>query len=505
MKNSKRYDFIILGGGLGGLVSAALLSKNGHSVLVLEKNQQMGGSLQIFSRDKRIFDTGVHYIGGLKKGQNLHSLFDYLGIMENLNLEQMDSKYDLIHFNNETQYYAHSQGHEEFVNNLSKDFPDERENLQNYINTVKEVCDSFPFYRLKYFETDYFNNLSATKNAYDTISSFTKNEKLRNILAGSGLLYGGVRDKTPFYVHALVVNSFIESAHRCIKGGSQIAIQLAKKIRENGGELVKKCTIVSAEYEGKNIRCVVDENGNKYFAENFISNIYPKQSLNIFGEDHFRKAYVNRIKNLENTVSSYSVHLALKPNTIKYKNHNIYHFNSDSVWDHEKYNGQDWPVSYLVSMSPSKENQKWADSISILLYMRYEEVEPWANTFNTIDNKSNRDEAYQNFKKNKEKAVIEDLKKLFPDIEEAIYSVYSSSPLTFRDYIGTEDGNLYGVLKDSNNPLKTMISHKTKVPNLYFTGQNLNLHGVLGVTISAFLTCLNFLDQESVMNEINEK
>ena len=76
MQENKHYDFIILGSGMGGLTAAAVLAKNGYQVLVLEKNHQIGGSLQVFSRDKCVFDTGVHYIGGLDKGENLYQLFN---------------------------------------------------------------------------------------------------------------------------------------------------------------------------------------------------------------------------------------------------------------------------------------------------------------------------------------------------------------------------------------------------------------------------------------------
>lgn len=81
-KYSKKYDVVIVGSGLGGLVSAIILAKEGKKVCVLEKNQQFGGNLQTFARDKQIFDTGIHYIGALDKGQNLYKYFSYIGIME---------------------------------------------------------------------------------------------------------------------------------------------------------------------------------------------------------------------------------------------------------------------------------------------------------------------------------------------------------------------------------------------------------------------------------------
>ena len=79
MKYKEHYDVVIVGSGLAGLVSAIILAKEGKSVCVLEKNNQYGGNLQTFVRNKTIFDTGVHYIGGLTEGQNLHQYFSYFG------------------------------------------------------------------------------------------------------------------------------------------------------------------------------------------------------------------------------------------------------------------------------------------------------------------------------------------------------------------------------------------------------------------------------------------
>jgi all-trans-retinol 13,14-reductase len=63
------FDAVIIGSGMGGLVSADLLGREGFKVCVIEKNQQIGGSLQTYVRDKVIFDSGVHYLGGLDKAK----------------------------------------------------------------------------------------------------------------------------------------------------------------------------------------------------------------------------------------------------------------------------------------------------------------------------------------------------------------------------------------------------------------------------------------------------
>ncbi|MBQ7517928.1 MAG: NAD(P)-binding protein, partial [Bacteroidales bacterium] len=65
---------VIIGGGLGGLFTGAILSKEGMQVTVLEKNAIIGGGLQSFQRFGVLFDTGMHIIGGMQEGGNIRRL-----------------------------------------------------------------------------------------------------------------------------------------------------------------------------------------------------------------------------------------------------------------------------------------------------------------------------------------------------------------------------------------------------------------------------------------------
>ena len=55
---------VIIGAGLGGLFTGALLAKEGFKVTILEKNATIGGGLQTFQRFGEAFDTGMHIVGG---------------------------------------------------------------------------------------------------------------------------------------------------------------------------------------------------------------------------------------------------------------------------------------------------------------------------------------------------------------------------------------------------------------------------------------------------------
>ncbi|HOV10850.1 MAG TPA: NAD(P)-binding protein, partial [Bacteroidales bacterium] len=70
-----KFDVIIIGSGLGGLQCGYILSREGMKVCILEQHSQIGGCLQNFTRDNCLFDTGVHFIGGLDEGQVLNRYF----------------------------------------------------------------------------------------------------------------------------------------------------------------------------------------------------------------------------------------------------------------------------------------------------------------------------------------------------------------------------------------------------------------------------------------------
>jgi len=72
---------------------------------------------------------------------------------------------------------------------------------------------------------------------------------------------------------------------------------------------------------------------------------------------------------------------------------------------------------------------------------------------------------------------------------EASPTIFTSTPLTWRDYTLTPLGSAFGLRKDSRQPLLTILSPRTPIPNLLLTGQNLMLHGLEGVTMTALQTC----------------
>lgn len=498
-----QYDIVIIGSGMGGLVCADILGREGYKVCVLEKNRQVGGSLQTYVRDKVIFDSGVHYLGGLSEGQNLYQVFKYLGLIGKLKLQRMDADaFDKIKFEGDDKEYVHAQGYENFIRQLLKEFPAEEKALRLYCDKIKEVCSKFPLYNLRTGGDIYEKTTVLELDTKTFIQSITNNKKLQAVLVGSNMLYVLQSEKTPFYVHAMILNSYIESSWKCVDGGSVISKLMVQNIRNHGGEILRNSEVKKIVVDDGKVVSVQLANGNHIYGKHFISNMHPVATLEMTETDLIKSAYRSRVKNLENSIGGFVVNIVLKKDSLPYHRSNFYFNKEEHIWSLTEYTDENWPLSYAVFFSASSKTNEFAESMTILAYMKYEEVKEWEGTFNTVSAEAGRGESYDAFKKRKAEKLIDLVEKQFPGLRDSMVSYYTATPLSYRDYIGNHDGSMYGIVKDHRNPLKTFISPRTKLPNLYLTGQNLNLHGILGATMSGLVTCVAFLGNDDIVEKI---
>lgn len=498
----KEYDVVIIGSGLGGLLCGYVLAEEGKSVCILEKNAQIGGNLQTFKRDKVKFDSGVHYIGGLDKGQALYPFFRYFNLMDNVEKDLLDKDaYDVITFENDNVHYPHGQGYENFVQQLLKHFPNEEKGLRKYCGEIQRICEKFEWYNLDrdYTETDEMGafNLSARQ----VIASCTSDQKLQQILAGSNLLYAGDGESSPFYIHALILDSYIGSAYK-LKHSDQISKQLRKDIKKMGGHIFIDSEVIKINNTPKFVEYVELAGGETVKGTQFISNIHPTQTFRLLNTEGLRKVNVNRMMQLENTTSAFILYIKLKPNTFKFSNCNRYHFIDEDVWNAHRYNTDNWLKALAIFNSRPHSQTVYAHTLTVMAYMKYEDVKKWEDSFNTTLSESERSDEYVKFKKERAEEMIVALSKIYPDFDNCIESYYTATPLTQRDYTGAIEGGLYGIKKDFNAPVKSFISANTKLDNLFLTGQNVILHGVLGVTISAMVTCQFILGKKYMLDKL---
>lgn len=495
------YDIVIVGSGLGGLICGYVLSKEGYSVCIVEKNHHIGGCLQTFKRDNCIFDTGMHYVGSMNEGQLLWHFFKYFDLIGKVKMKKMDEDvFDLMHVAGEEYKYA--QGYDNFINTLLQYFPKEKKALDAYINKFKEIRQSLGNYMLDDYDSSNMNSLKYySVNTFDFIKSITSDLKLQNVLGASNSFHSGKTESSPLYVHAIINNSFLEGSWRFVDGGDQIANGLANSIIANGGVIMKNAKVKKFVMNPADefVESIEIENHEPVYGKYFISNMHPVETFNKLESKLIRKVYLNRLKSIENTISIFSLYIVLKENSFKYFNYNYYHYKyGQSTWGPDVYDSIEWPGGYMFYTPASSKSDVYADCISVMTYMKYDELKQWENT--TIEKRGSE---YLEFKRKKAEQLLDLLEERFPGLRNCIKSYYTSTPLTYRDYTATVNGSMYGMMKDCNHPLNSFITPKTKIPNLFLTGQNINLHGVLGVSMGAMMTCANFVGLRYLFNKVN--
>ncbi len=450
---------VIIGAGLSGLVTGYLLSKYGDRVTLLEHDAHPGGCLQSFYREGIRFDTGFHYVGGLADNNPMHYFFKELDL---LSLPWIKQEGQEVHIGQET--YTMPCGHEEFYRTLSDRFPHEKEGLHRYLETFREITscpisETMPFWE---------------RGAWDFLSSTIQDPELRNILSGASLIVELDRKTLPLFAYAEILNSFICSTHRLAQGGQPIIDHLSAGILSYGGQIYCNATVRRIVEREGSVAGVELADGQSISADLVISSINPALTMQLLGDDSsMRKVFRRRMSSLKNSMGCFTLNIKLKEHSIPLRNLPVYvHHRGADTWN------LDTPEIHHVLMHYYPEQ----NAIDLISPVSWERVREWDTP------QGNNSEGYLQYKEQKARECLDVASLAIPGIHDAVDRYWSSTPLTWKRYLNSYNGSSYGVIKDINSLETTLLQPRTPLNGLYLTGQSMILHGIMGTTISAFLT-----------------
>lgn len=457
------HDVLIIGSGLGGLECGALLAKRGFKVLVLEGSNQPGGCMQSFRRGGLHYDTGLHYVGGLAQGGAMHEAFAELGLLD-LPWQRMDEDFDHVIIGG--RHFAFHQGYEAFVEGLAKDFPHQREALQSYVQRLQNITAE-----------------DMDVCAYDYLQETFSDELLLNVVSAAAMKTELRKESLPLFNFAHTCSSFIESSWRLKGDGNLLVRKLISTIEEVGGEVRTNSKVVRLTEKDGRISSAVCADGQTYEAEYFISDIHPAVLCDLLeGCPSVRKAFRRRMTFGENTCGMFTAQLSIKPESLRYFAHNVFVYDKPNVWTMTEEND---PVKgVMISARVPEDGSDNLRQIDLLTPMPWQECQAWAET-----KVGHRGEDYKAFCQQKTKECIRLAEQYIPGLSEMVEQCYTSTPLTYRDYLGSPEGGAFGMRKDCRCSMLSFHSVSTPLPNLLLTGQSIILPGIEGVTMTAFETC----------------
>ena len=347
-------NVVIIGGGLGGLFTGAILAKEGYRVTVLEKNATIGGGLQTFRRMGEDFDTGMHVIAGMRPGGTIRRICDYLGITPQMQLRDVDDDCaDELFFLEDRATYRIGCGRQGFVDSLVKSFPGCRDELTAYVDALYRMTGAIDLFNLRPAPSVLTEMPPQALMAADAfIAQYIHDPRLRSVLAYMNPLYGGQAGRTPAYVHAIVSVLYLQGASRFVDGSSHTADLLAKVITDNGGLVLPHDAVTTIDVEDHEVKAVTTKSGKVYHADTFISDIHPSALFQLIHGKAFTKAYTERVKQIPETISAFSLYLKMRPASFPYINHSVYLMSRyDDIWNFSR-EDRPWPLGLLMMTPP---------------------------------------------------------------------------------------------------------------------------------------------------------
>jgi all-trans-retinol 13,14-reductase len=178
----------------------------------------------------------------------------------------------------------------------------------------------------------------------------------------------------------------------------------------------------------------------------------------------------------------FTAQFKLKPGALRYFAHNVFVYDKPNVWTMTEDND---PVKgVMISARVPEDDSDELRQIDLLTPMPWYECEPWIET-----KVGRRGDDYKAFCQKKTEQCVALAEQYIPNLHEMVEQCYTSTPLTYRDYLGSPEGGAFGLRKDCRTSMLSFHSVGTPLSNLLLTGQSIILPGIEGVTMTAFETC----------------
>ncbi len=499
------YDVICIGSGMGCQAAAAVLSKEGKKVLVLERHYTAGGYTHVFKRRGYEWDVGIHYIGEVNREISVvRKLFDYV-TDGNLKWAGMGEVYDRIVIGD--KIYDFRKGVQNYKDQLKSYFPSEEKAIDRYVNLVFEVSKASRKYYLEKALPGFLQRVIggsyrkkylqyARRTTLSVLRELTGNEELIKVLTGQYGDYGLPPSRSSFVMHASISKHYFLGGNFPIGGSTQIMETIAPVIEENGGTILTNAEVDHIIIERNQAGGVKMLDGNTFTANQIISgtgvfNTYgklipPKAAEQIGLQD--------QLKRVTPSVGHICLYIGLNgsPEELKLPKANYWIYPNDLDHDgcverYQKDLNAPFPVVYISF--PAAKDPTWTErypgksTIDIITMMPYEAFRKWEE-----DPWKKRGDDYEQLKEEFAQRLLEELYSREPQLKGKVDYYELSTPVTTRHFMNYQQGELYGIDHDPNRYLQRFLQPRTPIKNLFLTGQDIVTAGVAGALYAGYLT-----------------
>ena len=445
------YDVVVIGSGLGGLTSANILARQGHSVLLLEHHYQLGGMATWFKRrGGHIFDISLHGfpIGMIKSCRKYwtQDIADSIVQLKGIRFENPQ-------FSVRTTFDRH-----DFTDILTSRFGVPLENVEGFFTRARSM-------------NFYDDQSTTTGQLFEEF--FPGRDDVVRLLMEPITYANGSTLEDPAITYGIVFSNFMSKGVYTFQGGTDALVgKMKEEMIRNGVDLRIRTLVEKIEVDpNRQVQAVV-VNGRRIRCRAVVSNANLKSTiLRITGEDHFDKQFVEDTKAVRLNSSSCQVYMALKPGEGF----------DDSVGDllfHSEHNGFD--IDAILS--------KHVSSRTFSFY--YPNTRPGSDRWLIVSSTNARykdwadlsAEDYTAAKHDLQETTLDCLEQYVPDVRAKLDHVEVATPRTFEHYTRHIAGSSFGTKFEGLQVSKDLPQ---QIRGLFHAGS-------VGIIMSGWLGAVNY-------------
>lgn len=475
------YDAIIVGSGMGGLVTATQLAAKGARVLVLERYTIPGGSAGFFEREGYRFDVGASMIFGFGRQGTTNLLTRALEAVD-VSLDTIPDPVQIHYHLPEGLEVKVHRDYEKFLQELGDRFPEQREGIRRFYDECWQVFDSLnamellsleePGYLLRSFVNHPIACLRLARylpsNVGDVARRHLCDPQLLKFIDMECYCWSVVpAAMTPTINAGMVFSDRHYGGINYPKGGvGQIAQKLVEGLEKAGSEIRYKSRVCEIVLENGRAVGVKLATGEVYRGKRIISNATRwdtfEKLLPAAQMPPQEKGWRDRY---QKSPSFLSLHLGVDGAAVP-GGTECHHILLEA-WERMEAEQGTIFLSIPTLLDPSLAPEGY--------HIFHAFTPSWMENWQGL---SARD--YQEKKEAAAAGVIERLEGIFPGLEAAIDYQEVGTPRTHRRFLGRDDGTYGPIPRRKLLGLLGMPFNRTAVPGLYcvgdstFPGQGLN-------------------------------
>lgn len=469
----REWDVITIGSGLGALMAAAKLSKEGLRCLVLEQHYVAGGYAHHFPRKKKgalyLFDVALHQTGRLKAGQEMYEWFADVGILDRIEVVDNEIVCRSV-FPEQGLDLCIPVDADDYRALLKERFPADAEGIDRFFEIMFAIPRELPTLK-KAGKDPSIDPFEAAPNAMrymsgtlkDVFDDTVRDPLLRALLAQLWSYLGLPPGEVSAIYFALMWQSMHTGVHYIRGGGQALSNALCAVIEERGGAVKLRTMVDKIVVRDGRAAGVRTANGDDFEANYIISNASTIATYNrLLDPEHVPAGVRERINALPVSTSIIQAYVGIDGDAaaLGLKEHELFlnrTVDPDAEWKRVQAGEYEGLSCLLANHSTANRDAcppgKSVIEAAILADGRY-----WIGL---------PAEEYAAKKAAVTEYLLDQIAEYIPDIRDRVEVIEVGTPKTMYDYSLNPGGAVYGHSCDAQHHTVFRPEQRTEVPGLY--------------------------------------